>query len=92
MQKLHIRLSVEVEIPDELFKKIVDEAITPNWGVCDTDVSYLKDFIDFSTAKPVLEGWDDGGYIPSSWLMYDAVESGMYEGDENGLRRKENEQ
>lgn len=90
MQKIHVRLSVELEIPDKTFKKIVDDAIMPNGIVLDTEVSWLKDFVDFSTAKPVLKGWDDGGYIPSSWLMYDAVESGLYDGDENGLRRKEN--
>ena len=97
MQKLHARLSVEIKIPDKLFKRIVDEHIEP----CpfDVDVEEIKDEIDWDTAKPVLEGWDNGGYIPSEWLVYDAVESGLYEikswRDERGLLhhnivRKEN--
>ena len=90
MQKIHVRLSVELKVPDKVFKKIVDEATMPNGNVSDTEVSWLKDFVDFDTAKPVFEGWDDGGYIPDSWLTYDAVESGLYEADEHGLRRKEN--
>lgn len=89
MKKLHVRLSVELEVPDKVFKQIVDEATLSSGTVLDTEVSYLKDFVDFETAKPVLEGWDDGGYVPSSWLMYDAVESGLYEADEFGIRKKE---
>lgn len=88
MQKLHVRLSVEVKVPDKLFRKIVDEAMY-NGCLCDIEVSWLKDHVDFDTAKPVLEGWDEGGYVPGSWLEYDAIESGMYEKDENGLKRKD---
>lgn len=90
MKKLHVRLSVEVSVPDKLFKEIVDEATQMNGTVLDTEVSWLKDFVDFDTAKPVFDEWDNGGYIPSEWLTYDAVDSGFYEADENGLRRKEN--
>ena len=100
MQKIHVRLSVEVEVPDKTFKKIVDDALMPNGSLSDTEVSWLKDFVDFDTAKPVLEGWDDGGYIPGNWLEFDAIESGLYEikstVDDRGLmhdriERKENE-
>ena len=90
MQKIHVRLSAEVEVSDKLFKKIVDEHNTPLFGVCDVDVEEIKDEIDWDSAKPVLEGWDNGGYIPAEWLTYDAVDSGLYEADENGVRRKEN--
>jgi len=90
MQKIHVRLSVELKVPDKTFKKIVDEATMPNGCVLDTEVSWLKDFVDFDTAKPVFEGWDDGGYIPGNWLEFDAVESGLYESYGEGLRRKEN--
>lgn len=89
MQKLHVRLSVEVKVSDKLFKRIIDKHNTAQFGVCDVDVEEIKDEIDWDSAKPVFEGWDNGGYIPSSWLTYDAVESGMYEADENGCRRKE---
>lgn len=89
MQKLHVRLSVELKIPDKLFKKIVDDNNTEQFGVCDVDVEDIKDLIDWDTAKPVFDGWDNGGYIPAEWLTYDAVESGLYEADENGVRRKE---
>jgi len=88
MQKLHVRLSVEIKVPDKLFKQIVDDHIAP--FPCDVDVEEIKDEIDWDSAKPVLEGWDNGGYIPFEWLTYDAVESGLYEADENGVRRKEN--
>lgn len=89
MQKIHVRLSVEVKIPDKLFRKIVDEHKTTKSGLYDVEVSEIKDLIDWDTAVPVFEGWDEGGYIPSEWLTYDAVESGFYEADENGVRRKE---
>lgn len=89
MQKLHVRLSVEVKVPDKLFKKIVDEHNEPLFGLCDVDAEEIKDEIDWDSAKPVFEGWDNGGYIPAGWLTYDAVESGLYEADENGVRRKE---
>jgi len=88
MQKLHVRLSVEVKVPDKLFKRIVDEHIVP--CPLDVDVEEIKDEIDWDAAKPVFDGWDEGGYIPSNWLVYDAVESGFYDADEHGVRRKEN--
>lgn len=89
MQKLHVRLSCEVKVPDKLFRKIVENAISSNGNVLDTEVAWLKDFIDFSTAKPVFDGWDEGGYIPDSWLVYDAIESKLYELDEKyRLRRR----
>lgn len=90
MQKIHVRLSVELKIPDKLFKKIVDDNNTEQFGMCDVDVEDIKDLIDWDTAKPVFKGWDNGGYIPAEWLTYDAVDSGLYEADENGVRRKEN--
>ena len=92
MKKLHVRLSVEVEVPNKLFKDIVDGATLTDGTVIDTEVAWLRDSgVDFSNAKPCLDGgWDDGGYIPSSWLVYDAVESGLYDADEHGLRKKEN--
>lgn len=90
MQKIHVRLSVEVEVPDKTFKKIVDDAIWGSGDVLDTEVSWLKDFVDFSNAKPCLDGgWDEGGYIPGNWLAYDAVESGFYDVSELGIRRKD---
>lgn len=90
MQKLHVCLSVEVKVPDKLFRQIVDEHKNIfGSGLCDVDVDEIKDLVDWDSAKPVFEGWDNGGYIPSNWLTYDAVESGMYEADEDGVRRKE---
>lgn len=90
MQKLHVRLSVEVKVPDKLFRQIVDENNTAQFGMVDVEVAEIRDKIDWSSAKPVFDGWDNGGYIPAEWITYDAVESGLYEADENGVRRKEN--
>ena len=89
MQKLHIRLSVEVDVPDKLFKKIVDAHNNGKFGLCDVDVTEIQDVVDWDTAKPVFD-WDEGGYLPSEWLTYDAVESGFYNADEFGVRRRQN--
>lgn len=79
MQKLHVRLSVEVKIPDKLFREIVEDNRLPSGGFLDVEVSEIADKIDWDSAKPCLKGWDEGGYIPSSWLEYDVKESGLYE-------------
>ena len=86
--KLHARLSVEFEITREQLAKIIDLASTGLSSLCDIDVIEINDILQGKVAIPC--DWDEGGYIPGNWLTFDAVESGMYEVDENGVRRKEN--
>jgi len=93
MPKLHMRLSVELEITDEQLIKIVEDAKAPTYEHL-YEVEY--DELPLTVQAMINAGnftacdWDEGGYIPSSWLVYDAVDSGLYEADENGVRRKEN--
>ena len=97
MAKLHMRLSVELDITNEQLVDIVSVSQC-RWGdkstVLDVDFRQLPDAIKVAILRdrkfvPVIDGWDDVGYIPDSWLTYDAVESGLYEANEDGLRRKE---
>ena len=89
MAKLHIRLSVEVEVTDDQLISIVEKA-RHGRGLSEVDFPDLPREVQ---AKLEVQNkscdWDDGGYVPDSWLTYDAVDSGLYEADENGVRRKE---
>ena len=65
MPKIHARMSVEFEVPDEVFKRIVADAKDDQGNICDTEIPlYLG-------IKPVPCDWDDGGYIPGAWLEED---------------------
>ena len=90
MPKLHMRLSVELDVTEEQFTKIVEDARYHN-SVCDVEFPQLPPIVqsDIEIMKFSPCDWDEGGYIPSSWLEYDMEESGLYECDENGVRRKE---
>lgn len=90
MAKLHIRLSVEVEVTDDQLIEIVEKA-QHEYGLSETDFPFLPKEVQVKLQiNNQLCDWDDGGYIPGEWLTYDAVDSGLYEADENGVRRKEN--
>ena len=93
MPKLHIRLSVEVDVTNEEFRQIAEEAIMPFGGGA-YDVDYPTLPINVRNRLAIKDfklcDWDEGGYIPDSWMEYDMEESGMYECDEHGVRRKEN--
>ena len=87
MAKIHARVTVELEISDDELRQIVEQSVNPDGIVCDYDLSE-EDVEKFLKGGCVAHGWDDPGYIPDNWLMFDAVDSGMYDGDEDGLRRK----
>ena len=87
MAIIHARVTVQLEVPDEELHRIVKECTDERGVVCDYDL-LDKDAIKFLKDGTIDLEWDDIGYIPDNWLMYDAVESGLYDGDENGLRRK----
>lgn len=72
MPKIHARMSVEIEVTEAEFKKIVEES--KNGDGC-IDDSLLEDWM-IVRAKPC--DWDDGGYIPGPWLEADVE----YEEDE----------
>lgn len=67
MPKIHARLSIEIEVTEDEFKKIVEESREDrdNDG-CD-DIPIPENLIE--RAKPC--DWDDGGYIPGEWLEED---------------------
>ena len=92
MAKLHMRLSVEIDVTDEELQNIVDEQLTMFGRDCDVEYAELPRSVQVKIETKKFEpcDWDDGGYIPDNWLTYDAVDSGLYEADENGCRRKEN--
>ena len=91
MQKLHMRLSVEIDVTDKEFREIVERQLNEFGQV--TDVEYgdlprsVQTKIEIKDFEPC--DWDDGGYLPRTWLIYDAVESGLYEGNDYEIRRKE---
>lgn len=94
MPKLHMRVSVELDITENQFRKIIDRSLSCSEGrkhLCDVDYEMLprdvKAMIDIK--KFDVCDWDEGGYIPDSWLGYDAEDSGLYEVDERGVRKKE---
>lgn len=62
MRKIHARLSVEIEVSDKEFEKIVGWAKGKN--------GYIHDLVipDFLIARAKPCDWDDGGYIPGPWL------------------------
>ena len=72
MKKLHMRLSVELEVTDEQFAEVVQIANESGW--CD-DVEY--GMIPRSIQAMIEAGryttcdWDDGGYIPGPWIEED---------------------
>lgn len=92
MAKLHMRLSVEIDVTDEELQEIVDRQNREWKSLTDTEYAELPRSVQVKIETKKFEpcDWDDGGYIPDNWLTYDAVDSGLYEGDENGCRRKEN--
>ena len=67
MKKIHARLSVEIEVTDEEFEEIVEEAKCPNEWYDDIPLSLYEHLI--VRAKPCY--WDDCGYIPGPWLEED---------------------
>lgn len=86
MAKLHARVTIEIDVSNEELRKIVEQCA--NDGILyDYDLSE-EDVKRFIAEGRVAEGWDDPGYIPDNWLMFDAVDSGLYDGDEDGIRRK----
>lgn len=92
MAKLHMRLSVEIDVTDKELQEIVDRQNREWKSLTDTEYAELPRSVQVKIETKKFEpcDWDDGGYIPDSWLTYDAVDSGLYEADENGCRRKEN--
>lgn len=67
MPKIHARMSVEIEVTEAEFKKIVAEAKHRNGACGDLPLSMYEHLI--VRAKPC--DWDDGGYIPGPWLEED---------------------
>ena len=92
MPKLHMRLSVEIEVTDNELQKIVDEQLTMFGRGCDVEYAELPRSVQVKLETKQFEpcDWDEGGYIPNNWLEYDMEESGLYEVSEHGVIRKEN--
>ena len=66
MPKIHARMSVEIEVTEAEFRKIV-QGSREDHDECHYDVD-LCDWM-ITRAKPC--DWDSGGYIPSQWLQED---------------------
>ena len=87
MATIHARVTIQLEVPDEELHRIVKECTDERGVVRDYDL-LDKDAIKFLKDGTIDLEWDDVGYIPSEWLTYDAVESGLYEAEETGVRRR----
>ena len=89
MPKLHMRLSVELDVSENDFRKIVYRASYGN-HVGDVDFDHLPLEVKSTIECQQFEvcDWDGCGYVPSPWLEYDMEASGLYEVDERGYRRK----
>lgn len=85
MAKIHARLSVEIEVTEEQLRQIYYKIgkRNPGFDADDIDVNKLPDGIDLKNAKAC--DWDEGGYIPGSWLEFDAVEAGIVKAEEVGI-------
>ena len=65
MPKIHARMSVEIEVTEAEFKKIVANATDEHGIVQDSEIPWHM----ITRAKSC--DWDDGGYIPGMWLDED---------------------
>lgn len=85
MAKLHMRLSVEIEVTEEQLREIYYGAEfgdkKPNREPNDIDVASLP----FPLGKITPCDWDYGGYIPGNWLESDAVDAGIVKLEEVGM-------
>lgn len=90
MPRIHARVTIELDVTDEEFHRIMEDCTTADGSmVCDYDLSE-EEVARFIKYGKVAEGWDDPGYIPDNWLTFDAVDSGLYEwADDDTLCRKE---
>lgn len=77
--KLHVRIGVEIIIPKELFMQIFRKAMDEDGGFADLD-------FDDDTAQLIMDkgkaAWDDH-YIPSAWLVQDALNAGIIKPEGN---------
>ena len=90
MAKLHMRLSVEIDVTDEELQEIVDRQNREWKSLTDTEYEELPRYVQdrIENRQFDLCDWDGGGYIPDSWLEADAEGSKLYEVDERGCRKK----
>ena len=84
MPKLHARASIEIEVTEEELRDIYYRLgeKKPNYEPHDIDLNELE--IDFEDRFTLCD-WDEEGYIPGSWLEYDAVEAGIVPLEEVGV-------
>ena len=86
MAKIHARVTIELEIPNEEFIKIVEAHKFQHKNGADDLNDVDLDFDEltaerFSKNGTVNYSWDDVGYIPASWLLFDVFDSGLYDVD-----------
>ena len=86
MAKIHARVTLELEIPDDEFIKIVEAHKFKHSDGSDDLNDVDLDFETLTAERFSKDGkvnytWDDVGYIPGSWLMFDAFDSGLYDTD-----------
>lgn len=65
MPKIHARMSVEIEVTEAEFNKIVANATDEHGIVQDSEIPWHL------TTRAKSCDWDDGGYIPGPWLEED---------------------
>ena len=73
MAKLHMRLSVELDITDDQLKELVINGYREI--IVDALPRPIRAMIEAGRFRPC--DWDDGGYVPEEWLEWDAEEAGI---------------
>lgn len=79
MAKLHMRMSVEIEVTDEELRKIMDYAKRDVYhDLEDISCNEISDLgIDLMKNMKYADDWDDGGYVPETWLANDLDAAGI---------------
>lgn len=68
MKKLHMRLSIELEVTDKQFAEIteISKGYDVEYGMIPRSIQAQIEAGKFTPCD-----WDNGGYIPGDWIAWD---------------------
>ena len=75
---LHARIGVEIRLPRKLFEMVLRSARTEQGNICDLTFNDDTAALFIAKGKPA---WDH--YIPSTWLIEDAIRAGFVEDEDH---------